>query len=429
MNPELIITLLILLVMTVMFVSNKFSFGGIAIFTICLLEVFKVLTPAEAWAGLLNSSIPLMVSMFMLGAGLAKTSILGKITGTLIKPGASNWQIMLGITVMCVFFGMFVNAAASITLVTPIIYQICRDTGKKPVELFPATGAICMIFNGIVPLGGNAGSFIANNQYIANMGGVGTQNYFSNMMASLPAALIVTVFLIFTWHIWAPKPSSGAEVNTDVEIKEIKSKLTPGKEKLTYVIFVASLVLMLVGAFTNLYSMYIPTCIGAFLMVVTGILTVKEAHSSAQLGIVFLTIGALAIGTALGKTGGTELIGGAIQKLLAGTTNPMVVLTVFVLVIAGLTQFMNNQGVSSVFKPIVVSTAISMNFNATGYLIALTAASRAAMVTPMSAPCQAIAMGAGGCSMGDYIKANLPPLIVWIVAYLITAPLLLPLTY
>ncbi len=429
MSYELIATLVILFIMIAMFVSNKFSFGGVAIVTICLLELSGVLTPKEAWDGLLNSSIPLMVSMFMLGAGLAKTSILGKITGTLVKPGANNRQIMFGIAVLCVFFGLFVNATASITLVTPIIYQICRDTGKKPVELFPAAGAICMIFNGVIPLGGNAGSFNVNNAYIDKMGGVGTQGYFTHMLTSLPSALIVTAFIIFTWHLWAPKPDRGAEVDTNVEVKEIKSSLTPGKEKLMYAIFAVSLALMLYGTLSGKYSMYIPTCLGAFIMVASGICTVKEAHSSAQLGIVFISIGSLAIATALGKTGGTELIGGWIQKLLAGTESPIVVFAVFVLVCAVITQFMNNQAVSSVFKPIVVSTAISMGFNATGFLLAINASSRAAMATPMSAPSQAIAMGAGGVNMKDYFKANIIPLIVWIVAYLITAPLMLPLTY
>ncbi|MCR5370524.1 MAG: anion permease [Clostridium sp.] len=428
MSYELTATLIILIIMMVMFISNRFSFGGIAIMVICMLELSGVLTPKEAWNGLLNSSIPLVVSMFMLSAGLAKTSLLHKITKIMVRPDANDRQLMTGIAIMCAFFSVFVNATASVTLVTPLVYQVCRDTGRKPWQVFPAVGAICMITNGIIPLGGNAGDFNLNNQMIENMGGTGVQTYFSNMIVLLPAAAIVTVFIIFTWQYFAPKSGIDPEIDDLFDKKKLDAKISPGKERLMYAIFVLSIVFMVYGTLSGRYSMYIPTCIGAFIMVSAGICTVKEAHASSQMSVIYLQIGSLAIGMALGKTGGTELIGEHVQRLLQGTQNPRIVLAAFLIVPGLITQFMNNQAVNNVFKPIAISTALSMNLNATAYLLATHAAARAAMLTPMSAPSQAIAMGAGGVTMKDYMKANIIPLLVWVTAYYITAPFMMSLT-
>lgn len=61
-----------------------------------ILEVTHVLDFKEAWGGLLNSSVIMMASMFVVCSALNKTTLIAKLSRAIIKPGASDMQIMLG---------------------------------------------------------------------------------------------------------------------------------------------------------------------------------------------------------------------------------------------------------------------------------------------------------------------------------------------
>lgn len=63
------------------------------------LEITGVLGFKDAWGGMLNSSIVMMAAMFVVGAAVGKTSIVSKLSKTLIKDGSSDFKIMLGIAV------------------------------------------------------------------------------------------------------------------------------------------------------------------------------------------------------------------------------------------------------------------------------------------------------------------------------------------
>ena len=121
MTVQIGIVLLTFVIFVVLILSNKVKIDLAAMAIPIILEVTQILDFGEAWSGLVNNSVIMMASMFVVGAAVGKTSLLGKMTGVLIKPGASDLKIMIGIAIPILFLGNFVNGVATLTIVIPMI--------------------------------------------------------------------------------------------------------------------------------------------------------------------------------------------------------------------------------------------------------------------------------------------------------------------
>ena len=99
MTVQIGIVLLTFVIFVVLILSNKVKIDLAAMAIPIILEVTQILDFGEAWSGLVNNSVIMMASMFVVGAAVGKTSLLGKMTGVLIKPGASDLKIMIGIAI------------------------------------------------------------------------------------------------------------------------------------------------------------------------------------------------------------------------------------------------------------------------------------------------------------------------------------------
>ena len=65
--------------MLISYIWAKIPYGMTAVFCCLALEITGVLSSAEAWAGFGNTTVFLFASIFILGAGLMKTSFIIKI--------------------------------------------------------------------------------------------------------------------------------------------------------------------------------------------------------------------------------------------------------------------------------------------------------------------------------------------------------------
>ena len=86
-------------------------------------------------------------------------------------------------------------------------------------------------------------------------------------------------------------------------------------------------------------------------MVLTGILSDKEAISSINWPIGFLFIGSMAMGGALSQTGAGEVVGNALADVVRGLDNPYLIGLVFFIVPFLLTQIMMNRTVMLILSP------------------------------------------------------------------------------
>ena len=426
MNTGIAYVLFVYAVVVILMCTNKFSIATCAVTCATLLMAGGVTSFKETWAGMTNSSVIMMASMFVVAAGLSKTSLLKKLSSNIIKPGSSDTKIMMGLAFVIFLLTSFTNGTNSLNIVLPIIFTVCAVQNRPAGKFIQSAAILCQVWAGLLPLGGNAGSYNMTNQIIESLGGVGDFNYFTNMIARLPQGIAVMVAVIFVNHRFAPSHNVVPEQGTAGKGAK-ESTLTLKQEKIATLIFAGTILGLVISSLTGVYDATLPCLIGALLMVYCGILKPREIPNNMGINVILCSVCMLPIGTALVNTGGDKLIAEAIDKLLGGTNNALVVLGAFYLISAVLTQIMYNATVLNIFRPLAIITAVSHGWSATALVLAVTIGSGAAMLTPMASNVTALGFTAGNYNMKQYIKGGLFAFMVEFVAFMVTVPFMFPL--
>ncbi|MCB0128425.1 MAG: anion permease, partial [Caldilineaceae bacterium] len=155
---------------------------------------------------------------------------------------------------------------------------------------------------------------------------------------------------------------------------------------------------------------------GATLMVITRCLRVDEAVQSLDSSTLMLLAAAIPLGYAMEYTG----LAGAIVNLLlhtVGGASPVIFLSIFYLVANLLAQVISAKAVAVLFAPVALSLATQMGVNPSAMMMAIAFGTAASFLTPMGHQVNAIVMGPGNYTFGDYIRIGLPmTILMWLVA-------------
>jgi len=170
---------------------------------------------------------------------------------------------------------------------------------------------------------------------------------------------------------------------------------------------VGAIALVIALAALNGMSIAALAILGAVFVLVTRCLDAEEAYEAVEWKIIFLIFGMLALGLALEKTKGAELIAHAIITGL-GSWGATAVLAAIVLIASLMTSFLSNNAVAVLLTPIVIQAAASLNVSARPFVIALAIGASACFATPIGYQTNTLVYGAGGYRFGDFIKVGLP---------------------
>ena len=433
MTTQILIVLLTFIAFAALILSGKVKIHVAALLIPIVLEVTGVLPFKDAWGGLTNSSVIMMASMFVVGAAIGKTSLLSKMSTTLIKPNSSDFKIMLGLAVPILFLGCFTNATATMAIMIPLITSVCAEQHKSLSKFMYPCAVLAQIWVGWLPTGGNAGGYIANNTIIENLGGVGHWTYFTTFISKIPVMLILIPLVCWLTVKMAPDygniPSQADQEAADAKAAENRkkkaSKLTPSQEKFTIFVFAAVVVSIVICALTGISTWY-PSLIGAFVLVVSGILSDREAISAMGNPVIYITVGTLPLATALKVTGADVLLADGFNALTNGMS-PIMIMIVMYLVCMVLTQFITNSAVTNAFKTLAALICVQNGYDATALMLATTEGAANCYLAPMAAPAMTMGSEAGGYSMKDHFKMGLPLAIVRFIIFCIYIPLVFPL--
>ena len=174
-------------------------------------------------------------------------------------------------------------------------------------------------------------------------------------------------------------------------------------------------------AATGLLPVVVSALLGCVAMIATGVLTFEQAARALDRRIVLLVPTSLALGAALEKSGGAELLA---QELLFGVQafGPAVVLSLLFLIVALMTNILTNNATAIIFTPIAVSIAQSLGESPTVFALAVLLAANCSFATPIAYQTNLLIMGPGHYRFADFIRLGLPlVLLIW-VAFSLFAP-------
>ena len=197
------------------------------------------------------------------------------------------------------------------------------------------------------------------------------------------------------------------------------------QEKIAMVIILGSIGLMLLENVIGV-DMYLIACIGAVLLVLTGVLSEKEALESIHMPTIFLFAGVLALSDAIKVNGAGEVVADLMIKIIGNNTNTYVIMAVFFMIPFILTQVMSNLATLTIFIPLVTSACIKIGVDPRAAVVGVLTASCISIMTPMAAPCQIMIIEPGGYKLKDYLKCGTPLAIILAIMTIFLMPIMFP---
>ena len=215
----MIATLIILLVSAILFVSGRVRSDLVAICALLALLLCQILTPAEGLSGFSNTTVIMMVGLFIVGGGIFQTG-LAKMIGSKVMSLAGNSETRMFLLVMLVTgtIGAFVSNTGTVALMLPIIVSMATGAGKSPRRfLMPLAFASSM--GGMMTLIGTPPNLIVSDT-LANAG-YEPLGFFS----FLPVGLVVLgtgiLFLLPMTKLLTPKEKQSDDKKSGKSFKEL----------------------------------------------------------------------------------------------------------------------------------------------------------------------------------------------------------------
>ena len=143
-------------------------------------------------------------------------------------------------------------------------------------------------------------------------------------------------------------------------------------------------------------------------------------------GILILFGGGLALAKGMASSG---LVAVITNTIAAGNFNPVLTVSLLIVLMLFMTELMSNVALISVLAPVVAGIAIGLNIPVLNVLIPVTMASSCAFMLPMATPPNAIVFASGYVKVSQMVKAgvilNVFAVVLLILYYMFVLPFFL----
>lgn len=416
---QITITLLFLLFAIVMFMWEKIPLGLTSMIVCVGLVVTGVLEWQTAFAGFIDSNVILFVAMFIVGGALFETGMANKIGGIVTHFAKTERQLIVAIMVIVGVTSGFLSNTGTAAILIPVVIGIAAKSGySRSRLLMPLVFAAAM--GGNLTLIGAPGNMIAQS----GMEGIGLKfGFFDYAKVGVPILIVGIIYFAFIGYKFLPNKEGSDEGIFD-ESKDF-SHVPKWKQYLSLVILLLTLVGMIFEEQLGI-KLCVIGCIGALALMVTGVISEKDALASIDLKTIFLFGGTLSLAAALEQTGAGELIAEKVIGMLGDNPSPYVLTFVIFMLCCVMTNFMSNTATTALMVPIGISIAQGMGADPSAVLMACVIGGSCAYATPIGMPANTMVVTAGGYTFKDYAKAGVPMILVATVVSMILLPIFYP---
>ena len=260
MSPATI-TLIFLAFAILLFVTEKIPLGLTSMVVCIGLVVTGVLSVGDAFSGFINSNVILFVAMFIVGGALFETGMANEIGSLVTKFAKTERGLIVAIMVIVGGMSGFLSNTGTAAVLIPVVIGIAAKSGyKRSRLLMPLVFAAAM--------GGNL-SLIGGFLFYATVG-----------------------FKILPNHDTVDTENSIFDESKDF------SQVPKWKKELSLVILIVTMIGMIFEEELGI-KLCITGCVGAVLLLLTGVISEKDALKSIDLKTIFLFGGTLSLAKAL----------------------------------------------------------------------------------------------------------------------------------
>ena len=419
MSPTTI-TLIFLAFAVVMFVTEKIPLAVTSMIVCIGLVITGVLNVNDAFSGFINSNVILFVAMFIVGGALFETGMANEIGSLVTKFAKCERGLIVAIMVIVGVMSGFLSNTGTAAVLIPVVIGIAAKSGyKRSRLLMPLVFAAAM--GGNLSLIGAPGNMIAQSA----LEPLGLSfGFFEYAVVGLP--ILIAGILFYATIGFRILPNHDTEEDDSIfdETQDFGS-VPKWKKVLSLVILIATLMGMIFEEQIGV-KLCITGCVGALLLILTGVISEKDALKSIDLKTIFLFGGTLSLAKALEMTGAGELIADKVIGALGDHPSPVFFTLVVFLLCCVMTNFMSNTATTALMAPICLSIAQGMGADPRAVLMACVIGGSCAYVTPIGMPANTMVVGAGNYKFIDYVKSGLPLIVIATVISMIILPIAFP---
>lgn len=369
------ITLLFLLFAVIMFVIEKIPLGVTSMIVCIGLTITDVLDVQTAFAGFTDSNVILFVAMFIVGGALFETGMANKIGGIVTRFAKTEHMLIVAIMVIVGLMSGVLSNTGTAAVLIPVVIGIAAKSGYKRSKL-------------LMPI------LIAGILFYATIG-----------YKLLPEC--------------DPKEEEAFDTKRDFD------QVPKWKQWMSLIILILTLLAMIFEEKIGI-SLCVSGGIGALLLILTGVISEKDALKSIDLKTIFLFGGTLSLAATLEKTGAGEMIAEKVIGALGSDPSPYILTLVVFLLCCVMTNFMSNTATTALLVPICLSIAQRIEADPRAVLMACVIGGSCAYATPIGMPANTMVVGVGGYRFMDFVKAGFPLIIIATVVSMIILPIAFP---
>lgn len=192
MSPYLI-TLIILIIAIVLFLSEKLSADLVAMLVAISLGITGVLTPQETFAGFSRSAVITIIAIFILAEGLKQAGITDRIGTLLLRiAGKTEIRLLLIVMVFSATLSLFMNNIAVAAVLLPAVIGAANQANIKPSRLLMPL-SIATMLGGMATILTSTNIVSSSLLIESNIKGYSLLDFFS---MGLPVTIVGIIFLL-----------------------------------------------------------------------------------------------------------------------------------------------------------------------------------------------------------------------------------------
>lgn len=190
----MVVTLVILALSAVFFVSGKIRSDVVALCALVLLLLFHILTPDEALSGFSNSVVIMMIGLFVVGGVIFQTGLAKMISGKILQlAGKSETRLFILVMLVTSAIGAFVSNTGTVALMLPIVVSLAANAHINSSRLLMPL-AFASSMGGMMTLIGTPPNLVIQNALTS--AGFPPLSFFSFLPVGLICVAVGTLVLM-----------------------------------------------------------------------------------------------------------------------------------------------------------------------------------------------------------------------------------------
>lgn len=190
----MVVTLVILALSAVLFVSGKIRSDVVALCALVLLLLFHILTPDEALSGFSNSVVIMMIGLFVVGGAIFQTGLAKMISGKILQlAGKSETRLFILVMLVTSAIGAFVSNTGTVALMLPIVVSLAANAHINSSRLLMPL-AFASSMGGMMTLIGTPPNLVIQNALTS--AGFPPLSFFSFLPVGLICVAVGTLVLM-----------------------------------------------------------------------------------------------------------------------------------------------------------------------------------------------------------------------------------------